>query len=401
MSCCLSVFISLFYLPFFQPVYPDCLTLPLYASVWLLFFCLSISLVYVFIPACLLCQSSTPPVWSSVYLTAWLFVCLFSIFLPSSQLAYYACLTQHFCSSVWLSVLLPVYLSGLFLPSGVATLSVPTPPFNPSVCMTDWLFSVCFMFAFLPASLLCLTNPALLPVCLIVCSSVCISVCSSFLLAYPVCPYPNFLPACLPIKLPASCLSVHFLSSILPAYFACPHPLLSVSQSVCLPFCLPVCLYISVFFHPACLPCLSTTPPFCPIDWHAFFLPVCLTIFRPAYPVCPNATFLTLCQSVCLTVCPSACLPTCLSVRFLSSSQPVYPACPHPRLSVCLTAYLPKGLGTGKVCFQEGRQNTYRQTGGRQPNIFIILICHCLHLIKRWSVCRDIFFQIPGPFRGA
>ena len=135
---------------------------------------------------------------------------------------------------------------------------------------------------------------------------------SSFPLTYPVSPQPP--PFCSSVCLTSRLLLVCLLSICHPDYLLCLSPTnLSVSQSYSLPFCLPVCPYVSCFvFLSACLPCLSTTLPFCTSDCLPFYLLVCLSVFccpsfRPAYPVCPKR-----CLSDHLSVCMSNCLPSCM-----------------------------------------------------------------------------------------
>ena len=141
------------------------------------------------------------------------------------------------------------------------------------------------------------------------------------------------LSACLPCLSPTmlfcpsdflfSCLSVYFMSSFQSDFPTCPQPSVSACLSVCLWVCPHVCLSVrfSVFLPAFTIPTFVWLPAL--LSPFSAFLPACLSCLSPTTPFSL-----------------SDYLSPCLPARFLSSSQPVFNACPQPHLSVHLSVWL-------------------------------------------------------------
>ena len=166
------------------------------------------------------------------------------------------------------SVLFSVLLS-VYMSHLCLSSSLPTLSVTTTTSMSAYLLHVCLFSVFLPACLHSCPQPNLSVPCLSGIMRFCLCVCWSV----------RFLSFFSLPTLPVTNSAFLHISLI----YCLPSTYSSASQLVC-PF--------SVFLS-ACLPCLSPLPP--------AFLPICL----------------------------SARLPTSLSVHFLSSFKPVYPACPQ------------------------------------------------------------------------
>ena len=172
-------------------------------------------------------------------------------------------------------------------------------------CQSDFLSS-CLSVCFLPSfqSVIPACPLSRVSVCLSESQSTCLSICLSvFCLSSSLHQPRNCLTACLMV-------SIFCLPSSLPILPVLNHAF----QSVWLPVPLPACSFSVVL--PACLPCMSPAPLFCPfVCLTLCIFPVCLCVrflssFQSAYPTSRNPAFLP----ICFIFCP----PVCLYVSFMS-----------------------------------------------------------------------------------